>query len=303
MRAGIMIGAAVGLTAAATPPGERIVRIDTTIPMTVEGVAGRLRIDPGAPGRPVLAPDYAGQAGLKGGGLMGFGVVYHVGREKVPARTQVAAVALDGGKPHRQRVLWAPRAFAAGVEGAMGPGGLDEPVVRFVLRPAIAGERTLAIPFAPSGGMFGNWSPMAGQVDVGGVPLRIRFAPYLANSVATAGAAAQMAEALGGRLDDMRGTAEIAFGLMRPVRGMAFARPLTIGPLALPRVAVRTADIGSVNGLPTTADAAEADPDEIVVVAKGKRAPGSMTLGADYLRRCSSIVFDKPARVIRLTCA
>lgn len=87
MRAGIMIGAAVGLTAAATPPGERIVQIDTTIPMTVEGVAGRLRIDPGAPGRPVLAPDYAGQAGLKGGGLMGFGVVYHVGREKVPART------------------------------------------------------------------------------------------------------------------------------------------------------------------------------------------------------------------------
>ncbi len=303
MRAGIMIGAAVALTAAATPPGERIVRIDTTIPMTVEGVAGRLRIDPGAPGRPLLTPGYAEQVGLKGGGLMGFGVVYHVGREKVPARTEVAAVALDGGKAHKHRVIWAPRAFATGVEGAMGPGGLDEPVVRFVLRLAMAGERTVSIPVAPAGGLFGSWLPMAGQVDVGGLPLRVRFAPYLAKSVATAGAAAQMAEALGGRLEDGTGTAEIAFGLMRPVRGMALARSLVIGPLALPRMAVRTADIGGVNGLPTTAEAVEADLDEIVVVAKGKRAPGSMTLGADYLDRCSSIVFDKPARMIRLTCA
>jgi len=80
------------------------------------------------------------------------------------------------------------------------------------------------------------------------------------------------------------------------------ARPLAIGPLSLDTVAVRTADGGSVAALPTMT-AVEADPDEIVVVAKGRRAPGSMTLGADELRRCSSIVFDKPARVIRLTCA
>jgi hypothetical protein len=299
------IAAGITLVGAAAPMKERVVRIDTALPMTVAAVAGRLRIDPGAPGRPVLAPDYAGRVGLKGGGMMGIGVTYLIGRERVVGRTEVAAVTVDGGKPHRQRVIWAPRAFAAGVEGVMGPGGLDDPVVRFVLRPAVAGERTVAIPVAPAGGLFGNWSAMSGQVDVGGQPLRIRFAPYLAMSVATAAAAAQLAEGLGGRLDDTTGTAEIAFGLTRPVRGMVLARPLArplaIGPLSLGRVAVRTADVGSIAGLPTTADA-PADPDEIVVVARGKRAPGSMTLGADYLRRCSSIVFDKPRREIRLTC-
>ena len=302
MRMGRAIVAAVMLGGATTLPRERVVRIDTTSPMTVDGMAGRLRIDPGAPGRPVLAPDYAGRVGLKGGGMLAFGVTYHVGRERVQGKTQVAAVSIDGGRRHKRRVLWAPRAFAAGVEAVTGPGGVDEPVVRFVLRPPVAGERTVAMPVAPSGGLFGDWSAMAGLVEVGGQPLRIRIAPYLARSVATAAAAAQLAEGLGGRLDDRTDMAEIAFGLRRPVRGMVLARPLAIGPLSLDTVAVRTADGGSVAALPTMT-AVEADPDEIVVVAKGRRAPGSMTLGADELRRCSSIVFDKPARVIRLTCA
>jgi hypothetical protein len=234
--------------------------------------------------------------------MFDYRIVYHVGREKVKARTQSAKLTIEGGKPLFLPAIWAQRPFAAGVDAAMGPGGLAEPVVRFVLRPGIAGERTVAIPFAPTAGISGSWSEMAGQVQVGVLPLNIRFAPYLATSVVTASAAAQLADTLGGRMTDRTGTAEIAFGLRRPVRGMVLARPLTIGPLALDAVAVRTADIGSVGGLPTTADAA-ADPDEIVVVARGKRAPGSMTLGADYLKRCSSIVFDKPARLIRLTCA
>lgn len=46
-----------------------------------------------------------------------------------------------------------------------------------------------------------------------------------------------------------------------------------------------------------------ADPEEIVVVAKGKRrTDGRLSIGADLLERCSSIVFDKPARQVRLTC-
>ncbi len=305
MRTGLGSVAALALVGAAPSPQERVVAIDTTLPVMVERAAGRLRIDPGAPGRPVLTPDYAGRTRLRGSDdfpRYGYRVVYHVGRERVRARTRSVTLTVDGGEPLFLHAIWASRAFADGADVVMGPGGLAEPVVRFVLRPPIAGERTVAIPIAPAAGMFGVWSEMAGQVQVGVLPLNVRFAPYLATSVVTASAAAQLADTLGGRMTERTGTAEIAFGLRRPVRGMVLARPLAIGPLALDAVAVRTADIGSVGGLPTTADAA-ADPDEIVVVARGKRAPGSMTLGADYLRRCSSIVFDKPARLIRLTCA
>lgn len=41
------------------------------------------------------------------------------------------------------------------------------------------------------------------------------------------------------------------------------------------------------------------------MVAKGKRDAkrDRLTIGADLLDRCSAIVFDKPARQIRLTCA
>lgn len=97
--------------------------------------------------------------------------------------------------------------------------------------------------------------------------------------------------------------AEIAFGVERPVRMMALDRPLAIGALSLTRIGVRTGDWGNAAGI---AEAGSADPDEIVVTAKGrKRDPfrDRLAIGADVLARCSSVIFDKPARQIRLTCA
>jgi hypothetical protein len=47
------------------------------------------------------------------------------------------------------------------------------------------------------------------------------------------------------------------------------------------------------------------DPADVVVTGKRKKKhrPGTLTLGADQLDRCSSLVFDKARKEIRLTCA
>lgn len=102
---------------------------------------------------------------------------------------------------------------------------------------------------------------------------------------------------------------------------MTLERPLAIGPLAIRTIGVRLPDSAGTPGLPETdghagrslpatgipdADAApeKPDPDEIVVTAKGKRdlKNDRISIGADYLDAGSSIVIDKPAKQIRLTC-
>jgi hypothetical protein len=67
---------------------------------------------------------------------------------------------------------------------------------------------------------------------------------------------------------------------------------------------MRVADGGSTRDIPE-ADAPKGDPDEVVVVAKGKHDPkrDRLMLGADALSGCSSILFDKPAQQIRLSCS
>ena len=82
---------------------------------------------------------------------------------------------------------------------------------------------------------------------------------------------------------------------------MRLARPFDVGALSIGSLDVRVAD-GNASGLPEAADAG--DPNEVVVTAKGERdrSRDTITLGRDQLDRCSSIVFDKPAKQVRLSC-
>ena len=159
------------------------------------------------------------------------------------------------------------------------------------------------LPMTDGGGLFGGGGGSFALVPVGGVPTRVRFNPDNARTLATAGAGVALASANGGRLEGATRTAHIAFGVERPVRLLKLARPLAIGPLTLAALDVRVADYGSAGGI-ADADAPPPDPDEIVVTAKGKRdrSRDSLTLGRDQLDRCSSIVFDKPAKQVRLSC-
>ncbi|WP_174286759.1 hypothetical protein [Sphingomonas bacterium] len=291
-----------GLLLVAAAPAERTVEVNTLVPITVQGVPGRMRIDPGAPGHPLLTPEYAAKAGLKGGGMLGFDVIYHVGNQTIHGRTQTAKFGLNGVFQN-QRVIWTARPYAAGIDAVIGPAGIPASIIRFALHPALPSERTIALPMAGGTGMFASWESLSGQIMVGGAPMRVRFDPNHPLTIANAGAAERLARAFDGRLTGATGSAEIAFGIARPVRGMTLARPVTIGPLSLPALHVRVAD-GSIAAIPD-ANAPPPDPDEIVVTARRKHDPSNdrITLGADTLARCSAIVFDKAARQVRLTCA
>lgn len=304
MRRLIMIAGAALSLSAGVPPRERVVTGNGTVPARVNDVPLRLRIDPGALGMIFVGPEVAARAKLKGG-LLGVRLRYAVGFQRVEGMTGAASIALDDGRTKRRRVGWTPLPYAAGVDAVIGPAGLDEPVVRFDLRNVRPGERTVAMPMAPNGGLFANWDGLYAMLSLGGVPVRVRFAPYQQVSTVTAITAQRLAKEYGGGLQGASGPVVIAFGFDRPVRQMVLARPWIVGPLSLPAVGVRVAEPGMAVALPEAdAPAAEPDPDEVVVTAQSGKKPraGLLVLGADQLERCSSIVFDKPAKVVRLTC-
>ncbi|MEN2787032.1 hypothetical protein ACFOKI_08065 [Sphingomonas qilianensis] len=293
--------AAMGVLAGETAPlAERIVAGDAIIPVTLNGQPGHLRVDPGAPGVPLVSADYAGRAGLKGGM---FSLGYGVGPIRAMQSTAVAKLDVGQGV-FKRRIGWGKLDYAPIADGTIGPADLPEPVVRFVLRAAAAGERTVALPMIDGGGMFGGFFGLYAQIMVGGQPMRVRFDPYHPRTLATAGAALRLAAAQEGRLSGESVPTEIVFGIQRPVRTMNFARPLELGPLSIATLGVRTNDGGNATGI-AEGPPEKADPDEVVVVARGKeRDPNHdrLSLGADQLERCSQIVFDKPAKQIRLTC-
>jgi hypothetical protein len=301
-RRGFIFIALLASTAAAPGHGrngELVVGGDGIVAATVNGAPGRIRIDPAVPALPMLTAEYAGRARLRAGP---FAFGYLVGPQQVDGLSAVARIGVGAGvRPRKRRVGWTRRPYLAGADGVIGPGGLPQDVIRFVLRPSLPGERIVALPMVDEGGLFGGWGGMYALVEIGGQPLRIRFNPHQPLTLATAGAGVRIAAAQDGRIGGDTQAVEIAFGISRPVRMMRLATPLRIGPLAISALGVRTADFGNVSAIREEGG----DPDEIVVTGQRRRdhRRDRLSLGADQLARCSAIVFDKRARQIRLTCA
>jgi hypothetical protein len=281
--------------------GERVVGGDGIVAVAVNGVPGRIRIDPAVPTLPMLTTDYAARARLRAGP---FAFGYMVGPEMVRGRSAVARIGIgEGARPRKRRVGWTERPFAAGVDGVVGPGGLPQQVVRFVLGPARPGERTVALPMADEGGLFGGWGHSYAVIDLGGQPLRIRFDPHHPRTLATAGAGVRLAAQHDARIAGEVESPEIAFGISRPVRTLHLGRPLQIGPLTITQLGVRTRDFGNAGSIREESES-EGDPDEVVVTGERRRNNDRdrIAIGADLLARCSALVFDRRAREIRLTC-
>lgn len=300
-RRAVLLAAFLILGATATAQrraGELVVTGDGIVPATLNGVAGRIRVDPAVPALPMLSSAWANRAQLRPGPFA-FGIM--VGPQQVDGVTAVARIAVgSGAEPRRRRVGWTRLPYIGNADGVVGPGGLPHQVIRFVLRPSSAGERTVALPMVNEGGLFGGWGGMYALVDVGGAPMRIRFDPHHPRTLATAGAGVRLAQAHEGRLAGEAESVAISLGISRPVRALRLARPLAIGPLSISWLGVRTGDFGSARAIRDE----NGDPDEIVVIGQARANPRDrITLGADALARCSSIVFDKRARQIRLTCA
>lgn len=290
-RSVIAASAVLLLVGAAKPVQPLIVRGDGLMNAVVGGKAARIRITPWAPAAPTLNPEFAEAIGLKGG-LFGFAV--KVGPVRVSGKTSVTRLDF-GTMTFRRRVVWFDRRYEVPGDGAMGPGGLPAALIRFELRPAQAGERTATLPLVQR-----LFQPTYTRVMVAGREVSILFDPQHPRTLATAGAGSAIAQAYGGQLAGATGKAEVAFGIERPIRTLNLARPMMIGPLRFDSVAVRIGDSGSVAGI---ADA-DADPEEVVVTAKGgAKRRDVLIIGRDALAPCSTIVFDKSAKQIRLSCA
>lgn len=280
-------------------PAERVIVAGQPITTSVNGVTGTLLVDPGAPSMPILSRAYADRLTLKPGM---FTIRWLIGPIVLPVPTAVERIDLGQGEEKR-RIGWVERPYRSDVDGSIGPGGLPAKVVRFTLRAPQPGERTVALPMLDGGGLLGGSVGLFARIDVEGEPVRVRFDLNQPHTLTNAGMALTLARIHAGTLAEARRAVPIVFGVERPVRTMTLARPLTIGPLAITTVDVRTGDFGNAEGIASTA--ATPDPDEIVVEAKGKRdrSRDRITLGTDALARCSAIVFDKPAKQVRLTCA
>lgn len=288
----------LALIAAVTSPAERVVTPGETVAVTINGLPARLAIDPAGFGLPIVTQAFAEQAKLSCSGLLCFTIVTLIGRERLEGRTGVAKFGWGEAAPDKRRVGWFDRTFPTPVEGLIGPAGLPEPVVRFTLGPSRPGERTVAMPVEGNGLLFGHWQSTRGVLKVGGEDISVRFDVHGRRSLATAGAAVTIANAHGGVMTDERDRQVILYGVERPIRVMTLARPLTVGPFSLTSLGVRVTDGSGAN----TIREADADPSEVVVNAKGKKSARILSIGRDQLDRCSSIVFDKPAKQIRLTC-
>ena len=293
----LIVGLVLNLTSVAA--AEIVVTGDAVVPVVVNGTAGRIRIDPAVPALPMLVAPYAMRGELRPGP---FAFAYLVGPERVLGRSAVTRITIgEGGEERRRRVGWTERPYYPEADGVIGPGGLPDPVVRFVLRPSLPSERTVTLPMVDEGGLFGGWGGMYALVDVGGTPIRIRFNPFHPRTLATAGAAIRLAAAHEGLVGGEAESVQIAFGIARPVRTLRLQRPLVIGPISISTLGVRTSDFGNASAIREEGG----DPDEIVVTAERRRNTerDRIALGADSLARCSSIVFDRDAGQIRLTCA
>lgn len=283
----------------AAKQGELVIAPDGMRPSSIAGVPARLRVDPAAPGMPVLNPALAARAGLKPGP---FAASYAVGPVTIAGRTAVARIDLGAG-PVKRRVTWTARTYSDTADAVVGPGGLPDPVIRFQLRAPRLGERVVALPIAKAGGLFGGWGLTFAALTVDGEPMRVRFDPRRPTT-ATAGAGVALARAQGGALEGSPTTTDIAWGVRRPVRTLRLERPLIVGPIRLDDLLVRVSDYGGTSSIADAA-APPPDPDEVVVTAKGKRdrSRDVLTIGRDQLDRCSSLTFDKRARQVRLSCA
>jgi hypothetical protein len=263
-----------------------------TVAATINGQPVRLRVDPETSGYIILNPETVARIGLRRSML---GSRTRIGPVRLTGSSKVAEVAI-GGVTGDRRVVWIDRPAIEGADGLIGPADMPHDHVTFAIAAPRAGETTIVLPLAFERS-FGLYFP----VTLGDRNFRFQFSLTKPDSLATAGAGAELATLYGGAWSGEARDQVIEFGVVRPVRPLALRRPVDLMGLQLDRLLVRTGDNRGNLSLPPEPDA---DPDEAVVDgASRQRAQFIVHVGRDRLARCSSLVWDNAARSITLNCS
>lgn len=296
------------LAVLATLPGAADDRTTLTIPadgtlaMRVNGVEGRIRVDPSGLPRMICNPDFAVRAGIIAKGRT---VIL---TDPADAYGSYGTVTLRlAGRTQQLPVYWLGNHYVEDADCVIAPGLIGVDAARFVLRSSVRGERTVAMPLNPGGESSPDWNGAAATaVRIGDRDVSVGFTLLQPGNTVTARTALRISGAYGGRYAGEAVRTEAASGRERLLRRMVLATPMAIGPLTINEMQVRVTDWGSARQIKRVEEVdAPADPNEVNVVARAEHDDTfeRLMVGTDALKRCSSIVVDLRAREIRLTCA
>ena len=280
------------VSAGAAQARERIIDAsDPVITFVVDGQSAELEVTPDGAGSPVFSSELAKRLELGGSMVEG---VHMVGSTKVVAQSNLVRIDMGNGKAKKRRAFF----FEGGDwhhrgEGLLGPVSLPEDVITFRLRAAREGEREITLPLIEhERAGFHTKLPVGDNY----IPTLISF--ERAETMANASAGAILAQAYGARMEGAARDMHIELGIHRPVRSLAFAKPLLLGELPVHDVVVRTQDTGSTAAIPDE----NSDPNEIVVAGGKMKIAPRLWIGTASLEHCSSVSFDRPAQLVRLSC-
>lgn len=278
----------------AVPRGELTLGPDSgyIVQAQINGHPVRLRVDPGYSGI-VLNPGVAARIGLERS-IWENDVM--VGPVRMQGETGVAPVVI-GTATDTRRIIWFDRNITAAADGVINIAHLPYERITLRLRAERPGETDISLATLPDG----FWSVTHHQ-RLGERTIEVRFGIDVPRTVVTASTGAQLASLHGGAWTGAAFPHVIGFFVERPVRPMAFSRPVTLGGLTLDRALVRASDFRGRNALPTDPPA---DPTEIVVTGEGGKTSAvyNAILGQDLLSRCSGISYAPATRVLTLRCS
>lgn len=271
---------------------ERVIDADNpVVEFTVDGQKVALEVTPDGGGSPVLSAATARRLGMKGSMLAG---VHMVGATRVTAESNLVRIDLGDDKPAKRRAFffstdeWHHRG-----EGLLGPVSLSEEIITYRLRDAVAGEREITLPLVEH-----KRSGFYTRLPIGEnyIPTFISF--ERPETMANASAGAILAQAFGARMEGESREMHIELGIHRPVRDLVLTERLMLGELPVKSIVVRTKDTGSTAAIPDE----ESDPNEIVVAGGKLKIHPTLHIGTDSLDHCSTLSFDRPAQLIRMSC-
>lgn len=262
---------------------------DPVIAVEIQDVPMRLRVDLDRQDSIELNPAAAARLPVQweDGGPMDVG--------RVRLASHVAGVLLKvDGRVVPAEVSQHGRDCCAGVDGVIGPDQLPYATVHWLNKSAPATTASQMLPLEAS-----DTTGLSAASDAG--TTRLRFALGAPETIGTAAAGAELARLWGGRWSGDERRVALVFGITRPARPMAFARPGLVAGFRLDRLLVRLSDFAGDEKLP--ADPARAG--ELVVSHRLEKqvAWPAVTIGTDHLSRCAEIIYSANPRSLTLYCA
>jgi hypothetical protein len=222
-----------------------------------------------------------------------------IGPVKIKGQQRVTEIEA-GGRVETQLVQWHQSDMYSFGDALAGPYAIPVPVIRFVLRPAQAGETTFTVPLALDAKRWLASSPKL----IGKKKVYFAFAPQFERTLASAGAGAAIAQIYGGEFAGDPVPVIVTHNIARPARPVQLKTPIMLGSISLSKLLVRSRDYGDTNAIKEAKSADAGEEDEILVQAKRKGTSPEyfVYIGNDILKNCSSITYDKLGETATLSC-